>query len=190
MLKVKPRPLKQNYEINQICTLNGLQKYSCESYIYTPNNIFYLQSPTFSREDNYEYWDLGFLDVKNILFYELNILTMSCFEKNMFFYEWISFLQLVIDKKIYSKFFELFGFEKGQLQSNDRLAYERSFSDNLKKLVGDNFSVDFLIYLTDLFKVQNKMISYTVMKKKLVSNLKNFKDDYKINFSNGFGLTK
>ncbi len=110
MLKVKNPELKKNFEINYDTNFKGLQKYSCETMLYTCNNTFFLQPPQFSRKSEFDFIDLGFLDINNHIFYELGILLIDFnIEKNLFFEEWIAFLQLLIDKRIYSKLFETFG---------------------------------------------------------------------------------
>jgi hypothetical protein len=166
--------------------MNGLQRFCCESCIYTPNSIFYINSPSFANDKLYEYWDVGFLDIKNLLFYETGILTLNLFDKNHFFYDWINLLQFIIDKKIYSKIFEVFDFEKGHLIRGDRLAHEAAFLRSSRNITNDSFSNEFMMFFCDLMKLQSKMISYSLLKKKICSNLKNFKDNLKITFNGNF----
>ncbi len=105
---MNPKLLK-NYEISQWGAFNGLQKFSSESIIYTANNIFYVKPPLNSNKPEYGFWDLGFLDVKNIIFYETGLLLDIPLDKDVFFKEWIDLLQLMIEHKIYVKLFENFG---------------------------------------------------------------------------------
>lgn len=68
ILKIKNEKLLKYYRIDSKASVNGLQKYSCEMCIYCPNGqIFFINSPRFSREEDYGFWDLGFLDVKSSL---------------------------------------------------------------------------------------------------------------------------
>lgn len=187
MLRIKPNKLKKSFKLNQSAHLNGLQRFSCECCIYTPNNVFYIASPSFSREQDYEFWDICFLDVKNVLVYEISLLSKNIFEKNLFFYDWTNFLQLAIDKKLYLKLFELLDFDKGQYIHNDRFLYEPTFIRSLRKITQDIFSADFLLFICDIMKSNNKMVAYSILKKKLSSNLKNFRDNLKITFSNTMG---
>lgn len=180
MLKVSTKRLKKEYKFHHNLTLNGLQRFCCECCIYTPQNTFYINPPSFSRESRYDYWDIGFLDIKNNLFYEANLLTKTPFEKNLFFFDFTNFLQVIIDKKIYSKLFEMLDFDKGQFLNNDRFLYEPSFLRSLRNVTGDVFSADFLLYICDMMKSQNKMISYSIFKKKISSNLKNFREVMKL----------
>lgn len=90
--------------------MKGTQKYSLESILYTANNTFFLQPPQYSRDSNFHFIDMGYLDINNHIFYETGLLLKDQhFEKNLFFNEWIEFLQIIVDKKIYSKLFESFG---------------------------------------------------------------------------------
>jgi hypothetical protein len=175
MLRINSQELLKQYELSHRMKINGLQKYSCEVCIYTPNNTFFIQSPQYSREAEYYYWDLGFFDTRNMLFFELGLLTKGVYnDKNLFFADWIVFLQILLDKKIYSKLFESLSFNKGMLSSNDRLLYEPAFIRSIKSISENVLSVDFLIYLCDLMKNNNQMVSYSILKKKIASNLKNF----------------
>jgi len=62
-----------------------------------------------SNKQNYSYLDLGFLDIKNIIFYETGLLLDIPLDKDIFFKEWIDFLQIIIETKVYTKLFENFG---------------------------------------------------------------------------------
>ena len=110
ILRIKNNDLLKTYEMSFKSSMNGLQKLNCECHIYTYNNVFFLQPPQFSRESKFEFWDVGFLDFKNHLFFELGQLLTAPFEKDVFFFnEWMSFLDMIIAKKNYLKLFELFG---------------------------------------------------------------------------------
>ena len=79
--------------------------------------------------------------------------------------------------KLYSKLFEFFCFDKGILLNNDRYIYENLFVKKLKELkfCKEN-EEDIIPFITSLFKNKNKMISFSLVKKKISSNLKNFSD--------------
>lgn len=180
MFKIKSKRLKKEFKFSHNLALNGLQRFSCETVIYTQTNIFYVRAPSFCRYKNYEFWDLGFLDIKNTIFYEISLLSESEFEKNLFFFDLTNLLQIIIDKKIFSKLFEQFEFDKGQFLNNDRFIYEPTFLRALRKVTNDMFSADFLLYICDMMKAHNKMIAYSIFKKKISSNLKNFREILKI----------
>ena len=97
-----------------------MEKYACQTIIYTPKNVFYVPSPTFPSS-NYSTWFIGWLDLKNQLFYQTNILLKNLEQRILYFNEWLEFLQELIDEKIYKNLFEYFDFEKGFLEVGDRI---------------------------------------------------------------------
>ena len=158
--------------------MNGLERFGCQTIIYTPRNTFFLNSPSLAR-DGYKYWNLGWFDFKNILFYQTNILLENKLERVQFFSLWIDFLQTLITNQIYKNLFEYFGFEGSTLIGKDRYIYEPIFK---KILVGLNFcneneNADLLQFICELFKANNNMISFSLLKKKISSNLKDFFDN-------------
>jgi hypothetical protein len=173
---IKNPKLFENYTINNTLTINGLERYSCEVCLYTANNMFYITPPKYFRDDGCTYWDIGFLDVKNVIFYETGYLSNNPLDKNAFFYEWTALLQLIIDNKIYMKLFETFGFEKGVLIENDRQLHEPVFFQGMRNVINEIFTAEFLVFVCDLMKRSTKMVSFTQFKRKIASNLKNFKD--------------
>ena len=64
--------LNSNYQ-DKGKTMNGLERYGCQAIIYTPRNTFFINSPNLAK-DGYIFWNLGWFDFKNILFYQTNIL--------------------------------------------------------------------------------------------------------------------
>jgi hypothetical protein len=174
VLHINNTELKKNYDMTHHLTINGLQRFSCEVCIYTATNMFFISAPQYSREE-FNFWDLGCFDIKNMLLYELGLLTKSLYsEKDLYFREWVIFLQIIIDNKLYSKLFESFNFNKGILSLNDRLLYEPAFIRSVKNIANDCLSVDFMIFLCDLMKNNFQMVSFSIFKKKIASNLKNF----------------
>jgi hypothetical protein len=142
--------------------------------------MFYISPPAYSKYPQSTFWDLGFLDIKNLIFYETNVLSVSTFERTSYFYELTNFLQVLIDNKLISKLFDVFGFKKGILSQNDRLVYEQEFFKTLRNLMDDTeISADFACFICDMMKNENNFVSYTVMRKKVSSNLKNFFDNIK-----------
>ena len=51
--------------------MNGLERYGCQTIIYTPKNTFYINSPIYCKK-GYKYWNIGWIDCKNELFYQTN----------------------------------------------------------------------------------------------------------------------
>ena len=158
-------------------TMNGLERYGCQTVIYMPKNMFYITAPGYCNE-GYCFWNLGWLDVKNQLFYQTNTLTSSLDERTLHLSCWLEFLQAIIDNKIYLKLFEFFSFDKAILLNNDRYIDESIFVQCLKQLdfckESESEMVQFII---SLFKSANRMISFSLVKKKISSNLKNFSDE-------------
>jgi hypothetical protein len=176
MIRIQNRELLKYYEIYYKLSFNGLQRYSCEINIYTPENKFYVSPPQFSRDSIYNYWDIGFIDIKNMLFYEMNLLVPNSVKRLLYFEDWVNFLQFISDNKLLSKLFEAFMFNKGMLISNDRLLYEAAFIKAFNLIVDNNeFGKEFILYLSDIAKNNYKLVSYTTFKKIISSNLKNFK---------------
>ena len=96
--------LKFNNYQDKGFTMNGLERFGCQTIIYMPKNMFYLSAPKFCNE-GYCIWNLGWIDVKNQLFYQTNTLTESLDDRILHFSGWLEFLQSLIDDKIYTKLF-------------------------------------------------------------------------------------
>lgn len=157
--------------------MNGLERYGCQTIIYMPKNMFYLTAPKFCTE-GYTIWNLGWIDVKNQLFYQTNTLSENLEDRISHFSNWLEFLQSLIDDKIYTKLFEFFGFDKANLINGDRLVSEEIFVQNLKELkFCKNNEDDILEFIVNAFRNSNKIISFNLVKRKISSNLKNFSDE-------------
>ena len=91
--------------------MNGLERYSFETLIYVPKNTFYVPAPKIS-DTNYSIWTLGWLDPKQSYFYETNYLSEEPANRINNFDEFLDFLQIVLDKKIYCNLFKEFDFSK------------------------------------------------------------------------------
>ena len=173
---IQTESLKNNNYQDKGFTMNGLERYGCQTIIYTPKNIFYITAPGFCKE-GYSFWNLGWIDIKNQLFYQTNTLTESLNERTLYFSYWLEFLQTLIDNKIYSKLFEFFCFDKAILLNNDRYIYDNLFIQKLKELNFCKENEDNVIsFITSFFKNKNKMLSFSLIKKKISSNLKNFSE--------------
>ena len=169
--------LKFNNYQDKGFTMNGLERFGCQTIIYMPKNMFYLSAPKFCNE-GYCIWNLGWIDVKNQLFYQTNTLTESLDDRILHFSGWLEFLQSLIDDKIYTKLFEFFGFDKANLINGDRLVSEEIFVQNLKELkFCKNNEDDILEFIVNAFRNSNKIISFNLVKRKISSNLKNFSDE-------------
>ena len=179
MLKIQNNDFLNYYEIYHKNLFNGLQRFCCEMNIFTPENKFYVSPPQYSRDSTFYYWDIGFIDLKNMYFYEMSLLLNKPVPRILFFLDWINFLQFILDSKLTSKLFEAFLFNKGILIANDRLLYEAAFVRAFKMVtneINESFGRDFTLYLADIAKNNYKMVSYTMFKRLVSSNLKNFKN--------------
>ena len=174
---IQTEALKNHNYQDKGFTMNGLERYGCQTIIYTPKNMFYITAPAYCNE-GYCLWNIGWIDAQNQLFYQTNTLSESLNERIMHFNCWLEFLQALIDNKIYLKIFEFFGFDRAILLNNDRYINESTFIQCLKLL---NFCKEneneIFPFITSLFKTNNKMISFSLVKKKICSNLKNFSDE-------------
>ena len=169
--------LKFNNYQDKGFTMNGLERYGCQTIVYMPKNMFYLTAPKFCNE-GYCIWNLGWIDVKNQLFYQTNTLSESLEDRIAHFSGWLEFLQSLIDDKIYSKLFEFFSFDKANLTGGDRLLNEETFVESLKELkFCKNNENDILEFILNIFRHSNKIISFNLVKRKISSNLKNFSDE-------------
>ena len=169
--------LNPNYQ-DKGKTMNGLERYGCQTIIYTPRNTFFINSPSLVKDD-YHFWNLGWFDFKNILFYQTNILLENRLDRVQFLSLWIDFLQVLITNQIYKNIFEYFGFEGSSLIGKDRYIYEPVFKKillGLKFCEDDDTGNEVMQFICDLFKANNNMISFSLLKKKISSNLKNFFD--------------
>lgn len=180
----KDQLLISNYQ-DKGWSMNGLQRYSFETLIFSPNNTFYIPAPTVS-DITYKTWVLGWLDPKQVYFYETNYLTNEPFDRIQNFDEFLEFLQAVLDKKIYGNIFNYFEFGKGILMNNDRFIYPAVFKKQLEKLEFTQNKLDILNLLCEMMKHSNKLISFSILKKKITSNLKNFKTDLQLGGSQSF----
>ena len=174
---IQTEALKNNNYQDKGFTMNGLERYGCQTIIYMPKNMFYITAPSYCNE-GYCLWNLGWIDVQNQLFYQTNTLSESLNERIMYFNIWLEFLQSLIDNKIYSKIFEFFAFDRAILLNNDRYINENIFIECLRmlKFCKEN-EEEIFPFISSLFKTNNKMISFSLVKKKICSNLKNFSDE-------------
>ena len=156
--------------------MNGLDRYSFETLIYAPKNTFYIPAPKTS-DISYNVWTLGWLDPKQMYFYETNYLSEEPCNRIQNFDDFLEFLQIVLDNKIYANLFKEFSFDKGVLMNGDRFIYVAVFRKAIEELGFARGKPEIVNLLCEMMKSSNKMISYSILKKKITSNLKNFKSD-------------
>jgi len=213
-----------------------LREYNCEGMIYTPSNKFYINLPTsFNKlpenndNDNNElehskkkqksskkkkqieysdgfYWDLGWVDPKNKLYYETSVFFSinSIPEREEFFEKFIEFLQIFIDKRIANELFSFFNFENSILTLGNRYLAKNIFVNKLNVILDEGINrfnrelteeeeieekerkknkerfIEFICNILNGYDLQKNLIdnsiSFNLLKKKISSNLKNFED--------------
>ena len=79
------------------------------------------------------YWDLGWIDLKNYLFYETSVYFKLEYkpERCLFFENFIDFLQIFIDQRICDSIFNFFNYENSILAGSDRYLPKKSFESKL-----------------------------------------------------------
>lgn len=170
-------------------SMNGLERYCYETMVYTPYNVFYIPAPKVA-ECEYNQWILGWFDIKNHLLYETNYLALigddvqqqqqqQHDQRIQNFDEFVEFLQVLLQKKMFLNLFKEFEFHKGMLVNNDRCVKVATFKKKLEEMKfveGKDKAQGVIKVIVEMARGFNKMISFTLLKKKVVSNLKNFKD--------------
>jgi hypothetical protein len=125
------------------------------------------------------------LDINSNIFYETGVVLKSKINRTSFLKEWLIFIQILIENKIYSNVYDLFQFNKGISFNKDKLLHEPAFIRAMKSIQATGIqnqplaifqclSVEFFIFLCDTIKEKNKMVSYLNFIRKVASNLQNF----------------
>ena len=151
------------------------------------------------------YWDLGWLDLINHLYYETSCNFHIDFKPGrlVFFEKFLEFLQVFIDKKIYDSLFSFFNFDISVLAGSDRYLPKRVFTSILNEmLIDENNNLDinniemqkqrqeqmnekqkFIQFICNILcgydeelNIRDDSISYNLLRKKISSNLKNFNE--------------
>ena len=186
--EIKNSELLNNYDLAQGQRGNGLIKNCHQICIYTSNEVYSISPPEFSAKQEFKFWDIGYFDLKKSIFYETGQFVNEKLRRELFFIEWFTIMQLIVQNKVYDDIFMYFGFQNSILDKNDRYLHEPQLFSKLNELIKNkksvhlintdfcDFSNDFFIYTCNLFKTFKGLISFMLIKKKILSNLKNFKD--------------
>ena len=164
------------------------------------------------------YWDLGWLDLKNHLYYETSCNFHIDYKPGrlVFFEKFLEFLQDFIDKKTYDSLFSFFNFEQSVLAGSDRYLPKKIFDTKLNEmLIDENNNLqnadeetkkkkleqmyekqNFIQFICNIMcgydedlNIRDDSISYNLLKKKISSNLKNFNGiNGSMNIDNNNGL--
>ena len=155
------------------------------------------------EEFNGIYWDLGWIDAKNNLFYETSVYFNIDYmpERLIFFENFIDFLQIFIDKRICDSLFTFFNFDLSVLAASDRYLPKKIFESKInnvldeenKNTVTDNKNTskelnqkqkdikNFVQFICNILcgydednNIRDDSISFSLLRKKISSNLQNF----------------
>ena len=162
------------------------------------------------RVINDMYWDLGWVDSHNFIYYETSVFfDIEQKPGRLSYYEnYIDFLQALIDKQIYISLFNYFNFEESILTRGDRYLKKKTFEQKMHEL-GDfelngkdekkkkefentiQFICNILCGYDEDNNIRDDSISFSLLRKKISSNLQNFanyssegKKDNQINHTN------
>ena len=120
------------------------------------------------------YWDLGWIDLKNYLFYETSVYFRLEYkpERCLFFENFIDFLQIFIDQRICDAIFNFFNYEMSILAGSDRYLPKKIFESKLNFILDEdnrnkaaeslknNSSKSMSNKLTQKQKLMNRFIQY------------------------------
>ena len=205
--KFELRDNEEEAEENNI--INNNINYNISNSRINNNNSNIIIKNTKNNIDNQKedfegiYWDLGWIDVKNNLFYETSVYFNIDYrpERLLFFENFIDFLQVFIDKRICDSLFTFFNFDLSVLAASDRylpkkifeskihsIMYEETKSpmtENKNKIIELNqkqkemnrfiqFICNILCGYDEDNNIRDDSISFSLLRKKISSNLQNF----------------
>ena len=146
------------------------------------NNI----QKTSSNINNDIYWDLGWLDLKNNLYYESSVFFEGeNIPDRLSFYEiFIDFFQGLIDKQLYNNLFDYFHFNLSILARGNRYLAKKIFEKQLEELLsevkqneelnsGINYICNIMCGYDEENNIRDDSISFNLLKKKISSLMKN-----------------
>ena len=144
------------------------------------------------RVINDMYWDLGWIDSSNLIYYETSVFfDIEQKPKRLSYYEfWIEFLQSLIDKKLYNSLFDYFCFNLSILTRGDRYLAKKIFGKKIVELNdfnsrgknekkkeelynGIQFISNILCGYDEDNNIRDDSISFNLLKKKVSSNINN-----------------
>ena len=140
------------------------------------------------------YWDLGWLDPSNFIYYETSVFFDNEQKPNrLSYYEYyIEFIQSLIEKQVYNTLFDYFHYNLSILARGDRYLPKKIFKKKLLELIiindGENsdkrkelndtinFICNILCGYDEENNIRDDSISFNLLKKKVSSNIINFID--------------
>ena len=147
------------------------------------------------RVINDMYWDLGWVDSHNFIYYETSVFFDIKQKPNrlMYYENYIDFVQALIDKQIYCNLFDYFCFNLSILTRGDRYLQKKIFEKKLVELNDFNLKgndeknrndlINTIQFICNILcgydednNIRDDSISFNLLKKKVSSNIKNFVD--------------
>ena len=194
---------EENININSDITNNVISNSFTKSF-NNKNNV--------NEEEEFTglYWDLGWIDLKNYLFYETSVYFKLEYkpERCLYFENFIDFLQIFIDQRICDSIFNFFNYEMSTLAGSDRYLPKKIFESKLfyfldednrnnrnSEQIKNNSSKSnsnklnqkqqhlhkFVQFICNILcgydednNIKDDSISFSLLRKKVSSNLQNF----------------
>ena len=196
---------EENMNINSDIT-NNINSNSFSKTINNKNNLMDDKNEEFTGL----YWDLGWIDLKNYLFYETSVYFKLEYkpERCLFFENFIDFLQIFIDQRICDSIFNFFNYEMSILAGSDRYLPKKIFEsklfyildeDNRNNRISEQMKSNnsksnsnkfnqkqiqlqkFVQFICNILcgydednNIKDDSISFSLLRKKVSSNLQNF----------------
>ena len=196
---------EENMNINSDIT-NNINSNSFSKTINNKNNLMDDKNEEFTGL----YWDLGWIDLKNYLFYETSVYFKLEYkpERCLFFENFIDFLQIFIDQRICDSIFNFFNYEMSILVGSDRYLPKKIFEsklfyildeDNRNNRISEQMKSNssksnsnkfnqkqiqlqkFVQFICNILcgydednNIKDDSISFSLLRKKVSSNLQNF----------------
>ena len=205
--KFELRDNEEEAEENNI--INNNINYNISNSRINNNNSNIIIKNTRNNIDNQKedfegiYWDLGWIDVKNNLFYETSVYFNIDYrpERLVFFENFIDFLQVFIDKRICDSLFTFFNFDLSVLAASDRYLPKKIFESKVQSVMYEetkstitenkNKTIElnqkqkemnrFIQFICNILcgydednNIRDDSISFSLLRKKISSNLQNF----------------
>ena len=200
---------ERNEEINFVDGGNNDENLNMKITNKSNSKVNNSDSKTSSKKKKIEfkglYWDLGWLDLINHLYYETSCNFHINYKPDRltFFEKFLEFLQVFIDKKLYDSLFSFFNFDNSVLAGSDRylpkkvfcvilnemlidenknseIMDEESYKQNKEKKDEKQNFIQFICNIMcgydEELNIRDDSISYNLLKKKISSNLKNFNE--------------
>ena len=129
--------IEENTNMNNEMT-NNINSISNSNSLNNKNNN--INNEEQNEEFTGLYWDLGWIDLKNNLFYETSVYFKLEYkpERCLFFENFIDFLQIFIDQRICDSIFNFFNYEMSILAGSDRYLPKKIFESKLFNILDED----------------------------------------------------